>query len=321
MSTPCFIWNVPAEYEPSKGDGQFVISPRAGGRYFISGTALAILQNRYEELPLTQKIVLSEWIFKQNYLGRTPEVTRTMLNWSETEKVKTVSDRAHGLLLAINKNIDSISHKITWFDYISYVGGTANLPLEVYAACSSNELTDVEYLADYLNKIGLISNWDDEMGFTVTPSGFEHISESGSTGIDSEQVFVAMWFSKEMDNAYFEGISPAIKESGYSSLRIDQKDHNNKIDDEIIKEIKKSKFIIADFTSGFTDGCGTLIARGGVYYEAGLAQGLGIPVIWTCHQDCIAHVHFDTRQYNHIVWISPDDLKTKLINRIGATIT
>lgn len=64
-----------------------------------------------------------------------------------------------------------------------------------------------------------------------------------------------------------------------------------------------------------------LIARGGVYYEAGLAQGLGIPVIWTCHQDCIAHVHFDTRQYNHIVWISPDDLKTKLINRIGATIT
>ena len=59
-------------------------------------------------------------------------------------------------------------------------------------------------------------------------------------------------------------------------------------------------------------------ARGGVYFEAGFALGLSIPVIWTCREDMIKHVHFDTRQFNHIVWTDADDLFTKLKNRIGA---
>ena len=320
MSSPCFIWNRSAEYEPSRRDGQFVVSARAGGRYFITGSAIAILKNRDEELPLKQKIVLSEWIFKQNYLGKTPEVTSSMLSWSEAENIKSVSDRAHGLLLVINNSIESISDKITWFEYTSFMGGTADFPPEVYAACSSDEVQDVEYLAGYLNNIGLISDWEDEVGFMITPSGFEYLNDSGNISADSDQVFVAMWFSEENDKAFFEGISPAIKESGFSPLRIDQKDHNNKIDDEIIKEIKKSKFVIADFTSGFTTSCNTLIARGGVYFEAGYALGLGIPVIWTCHEGCIDYIHFDTRQYNHIVWKTPEDLQKKLIDRIAATI-
>ena len=320
MSTLCFIWNLSAEYETSDRDGQFVISPRAGGKYFISGSAIAILKHRTKELPLKQRVILSEWIFKQNYLGGVPEVTSSMLSWAGNENIKNVSERAHGLLLAISTHITSIAAKLTWFDYTTFMGGTPSFPDEAYAASSSAEAEDVEYLASYLYDLGLISHWKDDMGFMVTPSGFEYLSNSGKVISDSDQVFVAMWFSTESDKAYFEGISPAIEQCGYSPLRIDQKDHNNKIDDEIIKEIKKSKFLIADFTSGFTDGGNTLIARGGVYFEAGFAQGIGIPVIWTCHEDCIEHVHFDTRQYNHIVWKTSKDLKKKLINRISATI-
>jgi hypothetical protein len=62
------------------------------------------------------------------------------------------------------------------------------------------------------------------------------------------------------------------------------------------------------------------VARGGVYYEAGFAQGLNIPVIWVCRLDVIDHVHFDTRQFNHITWTDPQDLYAKLKNRIGAVI-
>lgn len=87
-------------------------------------------------------------------------------------------------------------------------------------------------------------------------------------------------------------------------------EHNEKIDDRIIAEIRQSSLIVADFTG----------QRGGVYFEAGFAKGLGIPVIWTCHEDGVENLHFDTRQYNHIVWESPEDLKTKLINRISATL-
>ena len=36
--------------------------------------------------------------------------------------------------------------------------------------------------------------------------------------------------------------------------------------------------------------------------------------------DQIDHVHFDTRQYNHIVYKNAEDLKVQLTNRIRATI-
>jgi nucleoside 2-deoxyribosyltransferase len=60
--------------------------------------------------------------------------------------------------------------------------------------------------------------------------------------------------------------------------------------------------------------------RGGVYFEAGFAMGLGKLVIWTCHEDDVEKLHFDTRQYNHIVWTDATDLKEKLMLRIEATL-
>jgi len=35
----------------------------------------------------------------------------------------------------------------------------------------------------------------------------------------------------------------------------------------------------------------------------------------------VKKLHFDTRQYNHISWETPEELKEKLIARIEATIT
>jgi hypothetical protein len=49
-------------------------------------------------------------------------------------------------------------------------------------------------------------------------------------------------------------------------------------------------------------------------------MGLGMPVIWTCREDDVDNLHFDTRQYNHIVWAEPADLKEKLALRIEATL-
>ena len=103
-----------------------------------------------------------------------------------------------------------------------------------------------------------------------------------------------------------------IEDAGYLALRIDNKEHNDKICDEIIAEIRRSKFVVADFTEN----------RGGVYFEAGFALGLGIPVIWTVQQDFLKKegVHFDTRQYNHIAYKTGDELRSRLNNRIRATI-
>ncbi len=119
-----------------------------------------------------------------------------------------------------------------------------------------------------------------------------------------------------MNESYEEGIKKAISNTGYKPMRIDKKEDINKIDDEIIAEIQRSRFLIADFTQG-DDG-----ARGGVYYEAGFAQGLGIPVIRSCRKDILDEnkLHFDTRQYHHVVWETADELRVGLEKRILALI-
>jgi hypothetical protein len=49
-------------------------------------------------------------------------------------------------------------------------------------------------------------------------------------------------------------------------------------------------------------------------------MALPVPVIWTCHEDSIGDLHFDTRQYNHIAWKTPAALRTSLRARIGALL-
>jgi nucleoside 2-deoxyribosyltransferase len=125
-----------------------------------------------------------------------------------------------------------------------------------------------------------------------------------------KQVFVAMWFDDSLTIAWKEGFEKAIEATGYRAIRIDLKEHNEKICDSIIAEIRKSLFLVADFTGH----------RGGVYYEAGYAKGLGLDVIWTCRDTEIDKTHFDTRQFNHILWKGENDLFEKLKRRIEATI-
>ena len=136
-----------------------------------------------------------------------------------------------------------------------------------------------------------------------------------------------MWFGDEMTTIYDMAIHPAIEAAGYSPMRIDRTEHNNKIDDQIISEIRRSKFLIADFTSyevtTKNDDGGSenhYIPRGGVYYEAGFAKGLGKDVIWTCRKDQHEKLHFDIRQYNNILWESQGELKERLQVRIEATL-
>lgn len=108
-----------------------------------------------------------------------------------------------------------------------------------------------------------------EMGLVLTAKGLERIAELERTiaGEKSKQTFVAMWFDSSLDKAWENGFASACDVVGYKALRMDLKEHNQKICDANIAEIRKSRFLIADFTGH----------RGGVYFEAGYALGLGIP--------------------------------------------
>ena len=179
---------------------------------------------------------------------------------------------------------------------------------------------EISYLVDYLEENGWLHEsykGSDAIlrshEYQVTVSGHVRIAEE-SANADASQAFVAMWFDDSVERAYNEGIAPAIRDCGFEPKRIDRDPRVDKIDDSIIAEIRRSRFLVADFTHG-NEG-----ARGGVYYEAGFAHGLEIPVIFTCRADAIDKIHFDTRQYSHIAWASTSELRNSLRDRILARI-
>ncbi|HZW24656.1 MAG TPA: hypothetical protein VFF26_04150 [Gallionella sp.] len=193
--------------------------------------------------------------------------------------------------------------------------------LELMGVASTVNGDEVVHLLKYLederlleiNKLSTTTNY-----ISVSAGGFSHIEQLAAFNPESNIGFCAMWFDDSVNFLYDKAIEPAIGNAGYRPFRIDKEEHVNRIDDEIFANIRSSRFVVADFTHGETG------VRGGVYFEAGFAQGLGLPVIWTCRSDMLseAKLHFDIRQYNFLEWTdaSLDDFKDRLQKRIEAIL-
>ncbi|NOQ26835.1 MAG: hypothetical protein GQ564_15855 [Bacteroidales bacterium] len=124
-----------------------------------------------------------------------------------------------------------------------------------------------------------------------------------------DQVFVIMKFgNEELDSAYEGVIEPCINKFDLLSVRVDKIQDSGKINDQILENIAKSKFIIADL-SGERPNC---------YYETGFAHALGKELILTIKEN--EKIHFDLNGYRFITWKTEADLRRKLIERIKSII-
>ena len=338
MDGHCPIWGTPSAISGVSVDDPdrtadwissdlLVNSPRAGGQYFVD----AIAKNELPTLNERDKVKLTSWLEEQRSFGiKIPKITRVSIFEAQQRKELRIAERVDGILRYLESKLRGLGKIIQiglfrsvadeeltedhliFFDLLRHSGSV-----------DSNELTS---LLKHLEERGYIDQPYASMGsiqtYSLTAEGYERLEEIEKPYQDSTNVFVAMWFHPSMYEVWEKGIRPAITDAGYEPVRIDQKEHANKIDDEIIAEIRRSRFVVADFTHGKIDDKELPIkkrgARGGVYYEAGFAQGLGIDVIFTCHEDQIDDLHFDTRQYKHISWSSPEELKNALKNRISA---
>ena len=183
-------------------------------------------------------------------------------------------------------------------------------PTYDYPLAYAKNPKEFEFLVSKSVELGYVELATEGAQYRLTVNGWQRASVLDAAKVKPRQAFVAMSFNQELAAAYSEGIKPALEECGYIALRIDRLEHNDQIDDQIVAGIRSSGLLVADFTGH----------RAGVYFELGFAMGLGIKVIRTCHQNDIAQAHFDTRQYNHIVWSNESDLKERLIARINATV-
>lgn len=179
--------------------------------------------------------------------------------------------------------------------------------------CGATKPAELKFFLEYLKTAGQVSLSGTNARLEIP--GWRAIHEKPNA--ESSKAFVAMSFSDkptehevDLREAFNIGIDPGIRDAGYNPVRVDRNEFIGDIMDQMLGDIRESRFIVADFTEH----------RNGVYFEAGFAMGLGLPVIYLCHKADIGKAHFDTNHFNHIVWESAADLRKSLANRIRGTI-
>lgn len=292
---PCVICTTQlAETIPPTGDHVHQKCPRCG-EFKVTGSALAVMGTG---LGIEKRAKLSGWVFSQWRAGAVPMVSTNNLDQILSRSVPNVEARAGLLLQEARRGL-------------SHLGDTFEItdPRFLAATYSANE-HDRDFLLRVLMDQGLVHLLGAGGQCEILPAGYIRLDELNTPDSTSSQGFVAMWFNDDLNAAYSEGFEPGVFSAGYDPLRIDKAEHINRIDDEIIRQIKASRFVVADFTGH----------RGGVYFEAGFALGLGLPVFWTCRQDHMQELHFDIRQFNCIDWQSPGELAERLAIRVEAVL-
>jgi hypothetical protein len=210
-------------------------------------------------------------------------------------RTRTVAEKQDALLLALAKLSRHPGYEVPIFHEFDHV----------LAWCELEE--EFDYHVDALRAREFANSASMDDGLIVTPGGWSRIDELRAVSPESSDlVFVAMTFKTELNSAWINGLKPGIEASGYRPERVDTAEHAGKIDDRIMAMIRESRFIVVDVTTQNT----------GAYFEAGFALGLGRQVIWSVQEDDLKYVHFDTRQFNHVVWRDPADLKTKIRDRV-----
>jgi hypothetical protein len=310
------IWGTPSEDQPIS-DGVEVTSARAGGRYRVAGTVF----NAVAALSPLERAKLTTWLVDQRRSGTaSPFVTSLVLDDIRARKPLTIGQRRERFFRALM----ALDYQLGYVIKLAGANDKESFRWKHHLSSwtEAREENDAINLARLIVEDGRLESSGSGSYFRVSSAGWNYLDELSASGADTNQVFVAMWFGDEMQNAWEHGISPGIRDAGYEPLRIDNKQHNGKIDDEIVAEIKRSRFLVADFTCGVAGEGSSAhgIPRGGVYYEAGLAHGRGMDVIFSCRADRMGDVHFDTRQFAHLVWSTPEDLRKMLYDRIAATI-
>ncbi len=216
----------------------------------------------------------------------------------------------------IGKFLEAINKKSRFFGDEIKIATSYDYPLAYLEHFREDETG--QYLKPFLKFLGelvtagFISRPDSKSNkYELKIEGLRHLEKIERKRPESFECFIAMKFGdKLLDRAYHEAMVPAILEAGYKPVQMAYLEHNNNIIDEMLGGIKRSSFMVADLS----------FQNQNVYFEAGFAQGLGIPVIYTCHDYHAHEIKFDTQHTNQIRWSEIEELRVKLKNRILATI-
>jgi hypothetical protein len=159
-----------------------------------------------------------------------------------------------------------------------------------------------DLILDHLFAAGLVTgNQSNAIGapgrahVTLSFEGWRYLEVLKQGGATYRKAFMAMKFGvPELDEVLKKVFKPAAKAAGFELFKLDDVPVAGLIDDRLRVEIQAADFIVADLSHDNL----------GAYWEAGYAEGLGKPVIYTCESEKFQNhkTHFDTNHHLTIVW-------------------
>lgn len=259
------------------------------GKYILTDSFMI------DEMDKTNFYKVSSWIREQNDLfNHMPNINFDKFDEILNMRDKKIKDKFDLMMIKLGKyKSQQVSHQI-------------------YAECWIKDKDELHKLfkraIDKQLAIGKLKIGGEISFSDYTFDGIQYIENLEEPNISSKNIFVAFNFEKGLSEIFSTYIKQGIEELGLNYVVVNQNTtkHNKAISDEIIAKLKSSRIVIADFTNH----------RNSVYFEAGFAMGMKIPIVWTCREGHTEDLSFDTRQYPHLVWKDGEDLKEQIMNRI-----
>ena len=206
--------------------------------------------------------------------------------WRE-DRLPTPQQQADNLILWIGGN------QPTQFDFaedrVPAIAATIGLPISGVSDSQGFGWTDKQ-----LEGKGLYIRGEQggRVKLQLTMGGWERFSELQRRDLTSRTAFMAMKFGDAaLNRVVDECFRPAVDRAGFQLRLLTDDQPAGLIDDQLRAAILASRFVISDLTHG----------NRGAYWEAGYAEGLALPVIYTCEKTVWEKekTHFDTKSSSY----------------------
>lgn len=313
MSVKCPVCSQEIAYSdwedrPDLNDGIDITCKRCGV-FFVTRTAIQTLPSTLQS-DQDAAIKISHYIRKIHEEGKKAELTNHIIPIILEQPLPTPPEQVDLIIrwLAEGENGLGSRASIVWPDHQALIG-----------AITEDHFHEI---LRYLNDSTLVNG--EPMGggasFALSFEGWEYYNELKQGATASRTAFMAMKFGEpNADRVYSEVFRPAVEKAGFRLTRLDEKPEAGSIDNRLRAEIQSCAFLIADLSH----------ANNGAYWEAGYAEGLGKPVIYTCEKSVFdgedednPKPHFDVNHHLTIIWDkdSPEQAGENLKYSIRATL-
>jgi hypothetical protein len=277
------------------------------GAFGLTTTAASILKATLND-NLEKRAILSYWVYRYQQQGRSPLLkSEAIERIFAQESLPSLSEQASNLILALG-------------EAVQHPGGIERLlhPMHWTARVGAFDDVGVYFLTSSLMEQGIITASRNTRNFsnsTLSYAGWQEFDSLRRGKTAGRLAFMAMPFGEPEIQLVFESaLRPASARAGFKLRRLDENPEAGVIDNRMRAEIRRSHFLVADLTH----------ANRGAYWEAGFAEGLGKPVIYTCERSRFdaEPTHFDTNHSHTIQWNLDNLSKAEedLVNTIRATL-